>query len=301
MLKGYCLTNEHCPVGCSVPLLRSRDGTWICCCDDPKCPYNEEAQTAPKAEKKEEPKVEGAGASGAEPAAEASPTSAQAVASSQDIQSNFSPEPRRTLQEAVAVAPAAADGGVAAAGNSTASQRPSLAASASAASNGCFGGATFQFQDLLLTLQGPSYQFGCSCLVTGAGRPAHLKACAYSLKVRLGYSSCDLDQEGLSRFLGESCQQFRDKILLPNASLFQTSRAAGQVLVACGDSTRFEFPDSHCLELSKTAGRGSASELAAHFAERIAEYLVSHKTRVKWIETSIIDGFGAEVCCKGVF
>merc|ERR1740121_2217260 len=44
LLKGYCLLNEYCPLGKNVPLVKSRDGTRICCCGDISCQYNEQAQ-----------------------------------------------------------------------------------------------------------------------------------------------------------------------------------------------------------------------------------------------------------------
>eukprot|EP00928_Gymnodinium_smaydae_P017269 TRINITY_DN16602_c0_g2_i2.p1 TRINITY_DN16602_c0_g2~~TRINITY_DN16602_c0_g2_i2.p1 ORF type:complete len:532 (-),score=69.01 TRINITY_DN16602_c0_g2_i2:23-1519(-) len=40
MLQGYCLLNQTCPIGHSVPLLKARDGTFVCCCGDSSCKYN---------------------------------------------------------------------------------------------------------------------------------------------------------------------------------------------------------------------------------------------------------------------
>jgi len=39
LLKGWCLLNDYCPNGHNIPLVRSRDMRYVCCCGDRTCKY----------------------------------------------------------------------------------------------------------------------------------------------------------------------------------------------------------------------------------------------------------------------
>mmetsp|Transcript_41682 Transcript_41682/g.75692 ORF Transcript_41682/g.75692 Transcript_41682/m.75692 type:complete len:280 (-) Transcript_41682:59-898(-) len=45
LLKGYCLLNEYCPNGSSIPLLRHPNGTYVCVCGDASCKYSDSPST----------------------------------------------------------------------------------------------------------------------------------------------------------------------------------------------------------------------------------------------------------------
>lgn len=276
LLKGYCLLNEYCPNGQNVPLVRSREGVLLCCCDDPTCPYKEKSAAPAAAASPRPPAVQAAAA--VEPPQPASP---QHAAASKASEANLTG----------AGAPPAQAPALAAASYGFQPQIRTVGSSAAAAAQG----------EVELTLQGPNFQFSCTRLAVQQGRRARLLGGSFSVKVRIATNGQVLDLSSLRDVVGEGCQKLHERVLVPEQGRgVQVSRAAGQVMVACEDGGRFEFPERDCLALSTAST--SAEEIAASLMEVAMSSDVMSELRssgrVGWIEVSVAEGMAMEATIR---
>jgi len=270
LLKGYCLLNEYCPNGQNVPLVRSREGVLLCCCDDPTCPYKEKVAASPR------------------PAAPAPSPSPPAALESSPPPSSASPR---------------GGGGGAAAEKAPAASFQPLARTSARSTSAAGGAEPCAAAAAELTLRDPGFQFSCTRLAAPSrgSRRARLLGGSFSVKVRVGTDGQGLDTSGLREVVGEACQRLHERVLVPEQSRgVQVSRAAGQVMFACEDGARFEFPEMDCLALP-TAG-ASLEELAAVLLESAMSSEVAAEWRgagrVHWMEISVAEGSSLEATVR---
>eukprot|EP00971_Amphidinium_carterae_P247622 4917333-Amphidinium_carterae.1 len=103
LLKGYCLLNEYCPNGASIPLLRHPNGSYLCVCGNAACKYASSA--APAGQKPSGVATDGGypqQRAEPQPAPSSAPQPLPAAVGSQKMESQSSlPPPSRAVEVAV--------------------------------------------------------------------------------------------------------------------------------------------------------------------------------------------------------
>jgi len=263
--------NEYCPNGHNVPLVRSRDGALVCCCDDPACPYKEKGSGA---------------AAAAPPASAAEPAASASAPGGYPSGAASSPPVVARRPEAEAVSSAAAP----------AAQRR-LPAQAAGGSGGAR--AVVEAGATELVVQGADLQFCCTRLAVQRDQRAQLLGGSFAVRIRCGVEGSELAWgRTLREALVAECRRLMDRVLLPErAAGVQVTRAAGQVMVACGSGARFEFPDRDCVALPVECL--AVEELAALMLDKASGAIASMQSSgVLWIEASLTQAPGAEAIVR---
>lgn len=272
LLKGYCLLNEYCPNGQNVPLVRSRDGTLICCCDDLTCPYKEEAAAGPQ---------------GGQPRPAAGVSKPMATASAAVPAARQAAPPIPSTKQADSASLDTAAGA-----ESVGAQSIRIASGGMNADTGA--------RENQLTLQGAEFQFSCVRLAARRNQQTQLLGGFFAVTVRIGMDGQLMEVGSFREAIGAECQRFANHVLLPEHALgVEISRAGGQVVVVCGDSSRFELPERDCLVLP-VAGL-SVEELVSLIWERVAStdnMAALRRAGARWMEVAIADGSHAEAAVR---
>lgn len=259
LLKGYCLLNEYCPNGKNVPLVKSRDGMRICCCGDPTCQYNEQAQLGGAAQP-----------SAASAATARTPVPVAAAAPAPEAWNSPSPV---AMNSAV---PVAAD---------LSAERMLQDSGASMVEVGVQG-PELHFGCTRL-------------VVAEDYRPKLLgRSFSAKVKVSLPFSDQTNAFKGaalndLKAAVALECGKLEELVFVPQQNTKLAFRAAeGQVIVTASDgmSCRFEFPQHQCLQLPCV--NVEPFDIAAALWQRVnasAAAAALKSSGAQWMEVCVIE------------
>jgi len=262
LLKGYCLLNDYCPKGNSVPLVRSREGVLICCCSDPTCKYSEEnaAQAS-------------SGRATAKAAVSQSPVSSTgAIAGSpKELGGAFAPQ-TRSLASAPAVAGASGSG-----------------ARASSEVEITLQGAAFRFGCVRLAA-GSSHRVQ----LLGASFAA-------KVRIGYGASAC-LETEGLRAALGAECRRLHERVLLPGNIQLSRAAGQVVVACSGGGRFELPEIDIVVLpDLAGSGSAEGLASLLAERLLGSSDAMAGLAGAAAWMEVSVADGAGEEASVRRSF
>lgn len=154
-----------------------------------------------------------------------------------------------------------------------------------------------RFRELDVSL--PDIQFSAAHFVASKGFREHLHGHNYSVRVRLGANSSQLQQDGyivdfgdVKRSMRAACAKLKGRTLVPvDSDVLQMQETEGQLDILCEDGCRFSIPVQDCAMLP----------IVHSTAEELSEYLWHELVGTSKPLGEMLQGRGVEWLEVGVY